>query len=144
MSPNANPVLPKEPPAVRMRRFVLFLVEMSILYFLIWLPWRTSRASFLLFFGFGMIQVSATYISESKSTTWGDTLLSLFVMLLAVGGFIAELVVGFRGKPWWEALLLPVPPFALASVWFKSRNPAPPFFSGVPFLVLALLLKLFT
>lgn len=143
MSANANAV-PKEPPAVRARRFVLFLVEIAMLYFLIWLPWRTSRASFLLFFGFGMIQVSATYISESKSTTWRDTLLSLFVMLLAIGGLIAEIMVGWHAKPWWEALLLPIPPFALASVWFKSRNPAPPFFAGIPFLALALLLKILT
>jgi hypothetical protein len=144
MSANANPALPaKEPSAVKIRRFILLLVEMAVLYFFIYLPWRTIQANFLFFFGFGMIQVSATYISESKSTTWGDTLLSLFVMTLAIGGFIAEIVVGWHSKPWWEALLLPIPPFALASVWFKSHNPAPPFFAALPFLLLALLLKIF-
>ena len=90
-----------------------------------------------------MVQVSATYISETKSVTLGDSLLSLFVMLLAIGGLIAELYVGWHSKPWWQALLLPVPPFCLASVWFKSRNPAPPFFAALPFLLLALLLRIF-
>ncbi len=144
MSPGANAVLPKkEPPAVNVWRFILFLVEIAVLHFFIWLPWRTSRPSFLLFFGVGMVQVSATYISETKDVTLGDSLLSLFVMLLAIGGLIAELYVGWHSKPWWQALLLPMPPFFLATVWFKSRNPAPPFFAALPFLLLALLLKIF-
>ena len=125
------------------RQFILFLVEIAALYFFIWLPWHTSRPSFLFFFGVGMIQVSATYISEAISVTIGDTLLSLFVMLVAFGGLIAELYIGWHSKPWWQALLLPVPPFFLATVWFKSRNPAPPFFAALPFLLLALLLKIF-
>ncbi len=134
--------------AVKVRQFALFVVEVCILYFLIWVPWRTSRASFLVFFGFGMIQVAATYANEFNPGVtpplFMAVLMRVFVGLLAISGLVVELVIGFGAKPWWEALLLPAPPFVIASVWFKSRNPAPPFFAGIFGLMMALLLKLFT
>jgi len=148
MSTDANEALQKEPLAVSIRRFVLFLVELCILYVFIWVPWRINRASFLLFFGSGMIQVAATYAQESNPAVtpplFMNALVRLFVGLLAVALFVFELVVGFGTKPWWEALLLPIPPFVIASVWYKGRNPILPFFSGVIALVLALLLKVLT
>jgi hypothetical protein len=148
MSTDSNSVLAKEPFAVRVRRLILLLVEICILYFFIWVPWRASRASFLLFLGFGMVQVAATYTNEWNPAVvpplFMNRAVRVVVSLLGIAGFVVELVVGFGAKPWWEALLLPVPPFALASVWFKSRNPAPPFFAGAVALLLALLLKLLT
>jgi hypothetical protein len=145
MSIDANEAPQKEPLAVSIRRFVLFLVELCILYFFIWVPWRTNRASFLLFFGSGMIQVAAIYAQEwNPGVTpplFMNGLVRLFVGLLAVALFVFELVIGFGAKPWWEALLLPIPPFIIASVWYKSRNPSWPFISGTIALLLALLLK---
>jgi hypothetical protein len=92
-----------------------------------------------------MIQVAATYAQEWNPAVtpplFMNSLVRLFVGLLALALFVLELVVGFGAKPWWEALLLPVPPFMIASVWYKSRNPALPFFSGTIALVLALVLK---
>jgi hypothetical protein len=38
MSTDANEALQKEPSAVSIRRLVLFLVELCILYFFIWVP----------------------------------------------------------------------------------------------------------
>ncbi len=138
----------KEPLAVSVRRFVLFLIKLCILYFFIWVPWRTNRASFLLFFGSGMIQVAATYAQEWNPAVipplFMNSFMRLFVSLLAIAAFVVELVVGFGTKPWWEALLLPIPPFLIASVWYKGRNPAPPFFTGAIALVVALLLKILT
>ena len=138
--------LRKEPFAVSLRRLALFIVELLILYFFIWLPWRPSRASFLLFFGAGMIQVAATYALEWNPAVipplFMNSLVRVFVGLLAITTFVIELVVGFGNKPWWEALLLPLPPLVIASVWYKSRNPAPPFFTGIIALLLAYLVTL--
>jgi len=33
-------------------------------YFFIWVPWRGSRVDFLLFIGFGMIQVAGFYVQD--------------------------------------------------------------------------------
>jgi hypothetical protein len=139
---SAEEVLTKQPFAVSVRRFILFLAELCILYFFIWIPWRPNRVLFLLFFGVGMIQIAATYAQENnphKPALFMGNIMILLVSILAVAGFIGELVIGFRAKPWWEALLLPIPPFMIASVWFRSRNPAPPFFIGILALFLALL-----
>jgi hypothetical protein len=147
MSAQAIERAAKEPFAVKVRRFVLFLVAVCIIYFFIWVPWHTNRASFLIFCGFGAIQVAATYVNEFNPyipPLFMSSLVRVFVSLLAIAGLVFELVVGFGAKPWWEALLLPIPPFAIASIWFKSRNPAPPFFTGILALVVALLLMLFT
>jgi len=93
-----------------------------------------------------MVQLAATYTSEEnpvdKPPLFMGNLPMVFIGLLALAGFVVELVVGFKAKPWWEALLLPIPPFAFASVWYKRHNPAPPFFTGIFALLLALLGKL--
>jgi hypothetical protein len=140
----AGPISHRKPFAVSFRRFVLLIFEIGILYFLVWAPWRTNPASFCLFFGAGMIQISATYVSELKSTTLGDVLLSLFVMLAALGVLLAEFFIGWHSKSWWLALSLPILPFFLAAVWFKRHASAPPFFAGALLVVLALLLRIFT
>jgi len=138
----------KQPFAVTVRRFVLLLLALGLLYLLVWVPWRPSRATFLIFFGFGMIQLAATYVNEFNPADipplFMRSFVRVFVGLLAIAGLVVELVVGFRAKPWWEAVLLPLPPFAFASVFYRIHNPAPSFFTGVIALVMALLLKLFT
>jgi hypothetical protein len=136
----------KEPFAVTIRKFVLWLLAFGCLYLFVWVPWRPSRASFLAFFGFGMIQLAGTYVSESNPVDipplFMSSLVSLFVMLLAVAGFVVELILGFGAKPWWEALLLPLPPFLFASVFYRVHNPAPPLFTGIFALGVALMLRL--
>jgi hypothetical protein len=136
----------KEPFAVTVRKFVLLLLALGCLYLFVWLPWRPSRASFLVFLGFGMIQLAATYVSQFNPVDipplFMNSLVRVFVMLLAVAGLVVELILGFGGKPWWEALLLPLPPFLFASVFYRVHNPAPSFFTGVIALVVALLLRL--
>lgn len=98
-----------------------------------------------------MTQLAALYTHDLRNSgmAWDgpvffmNPLVSAFVTLLGLGGFVAELVVGFGSKPWWEALLLPIPPFMFASVWYKRHNPVFPSFTGAFALVLALLLKVF-
>ena len=139
-----------EPFAMTVRKFIVLLVVLCLGYFLIWLPWRNSRTDFLLFFGCGMIQLAATYTHDLRKDPANYVLgpilflnpfMYLFVSALAFVGLIFELTVGFNAKPWWEALLLPIPPFAFASVWYKRHNPVLPFFTGIIALVVALLLK---
>lgn len=91
-------------------------------YFFIWVPWRSSRANFLLFLGFGMIQIAGVYTQDLHDSVmaWDapplfmNPFMFLFVSGLALLGFATELIVGARSKAWWEALLLPIPPFVLA------------------------------
>ena len=66
----------------------------------------------------------------------------LLVSGLALLGFATELAVGARSKAWWEALLLPIPPFVFASYSFRRTNPLPPFFAGFVALLIALALKI--
>jgi hypothetical protein len=147
-STHASEQAVKEPFDVTVRKGVLLFLAFACLYWFVWIPWRPSRASFLIFFGFGMIQLAATYVSEFNPgdipPLFMSSFVSLFLMLLAIAGLVVELVLGFRAKPWWEALLLPLAPFAFASVMYRVRNPAPSFFTGVIALVMAVLLKLFT
>jgi hypothetical protein len=68
---------------------------------------------------------------------------SLFVSGLALVGFVIKLKIGFGSKPWWEALLLPIPPFLFTGVvLFPRHNPVQPFFVGVAALLIALVLKI--
>lgn len=133
-----------------MRRAILFLLATSIVYFFIWIPWRTSRSNFLLFLGFGMIQIAAVYTQDLRGSAmaWDapplfmNPFVSLFVSSLAVVGLGTELVVGGRSKALWVALLLPFPPLALATYVFPRTNPVRPFFVGIVLLMLALVLKI--
>lgn len=155
----AHKGLPKDSVAVSVRRAILFLLAMSVAYFFIWVPWRSSRANFLLFLGFGMIQIAAVYTQDLReSLKAGDAqtlyvwllrsplfmnpFMSLLVTALALLGFATELIIGGRSKAWWEALLLPLPPIVLASYTFPRTNPVRPFFVGVGALILALVLKI--
>ncbi len=146
----AHERLPKHSVAVSVRRAILFLLVMSIAYFFIWVPWRSSRANFLLFIGFGMIQIAAVYTQDLRGSVmvWDapplfmNPFMSLFVSGLALFGFATELIIGGRLKALWETLLLPIPPFILASYVFPRTNPVRPFFVGVAALILALVLKI--
>jgi len=148
MSGHASEQAVKQPFDVTVRKGVLLFLALACLYWFVWVPWRPSRVSFLVFFGFGMIQLAATYVNEFNPADipplFMSSLVRLFIRLLAVAGLVIELALGFGAKPWWEALLLPIPPFAFASVLYRIHNPAPSFFTGVMALVMALLLKLFT
>lgn len=150
---------PKDSFAVSVRRFVMFLLGIGLGYVFIWVPWRSSRVDFLLFYGFGAIQVSAMYTQELResltardaqtlyvwllrSPVFMNPFMSLFVSGLALVGFVVELKIGFGSKPWWQALLLPIPPFLFTGVvLFPRHNPVPPFFVGVAALLVALVLK---
>lgn len=99
------------------------------------------------------MQLAATYAQDlpknSRAAIDGPVLflnpfVIVFVSLLGLVGFIIELKIGFGVKPWWEAPLLPIPPFAMASVWYRQHNPAPPFFTGLFALLLAIALKFLT
>jgi hypothetical protein len=146
----AHEGFPKDSVAVSVRRAILFLLAMSIAYFFIWVPWRSSPANFLLFLGFGMIQIAAVYTQDLRGSVmaWDapplfmNPFMSLFVSGLALLGFATELIIGARSKAWWEALLLPIPPFVLASYTFPRTNPVRPFVVGVAVLLLALVLKI--
>jgi len=141
---------PKDSVAVYVRRAILFLLVMSIAYFFIWVPWRSSPANFFLFYGFGMIQIGAVYTQDLRESVMAfdapplfmNPFVSLIVTGLALLGFATELIIGGRSKAWWEAVLLPVPPFVLASYTFPRTNPVPPFFVGIAALLLALVLKI--
>jgi len=66
-----------------------------------------------------------------------NRIVCVLVMILGLLGLISEFVIGFRSKSWWEALLLPVPPFIVTGIWFVRHNPARPFFVGIAALVAA-------
>jgi len=59
---------------VTVRRLVLLLLALGCVYLFVWVPWRPNRVSFLVFIGFGMIQLAGTYISEADRGTphFGD------------------------------------------------------------------------
>jgi hypothetical protein len=143
---------PKDSGGVFLRRFVVFLLGLVLAYCFMWLPWRSSRADFLFFIGCGMIQLAAVYTHDLRARVmaWDapslfmNPFMYLFVSLLSLAGFVLELMVGFGTKPWWEALLLPIPPFMFAGLWYTRHNPVFPFFTGVFALVLAFLLKFLT
>ena len=152
-SQHVNPVregFPKDSSAVSVRGFVLFLLVIGMAYFFIWAPWRSSRANFLLFLGFGMIQIAAVYSQDLHDSVMAldapplfmNPFMLLFVTGLALLGFAIELIIGARAKAWWEAVLLPIPPIVLASYCFRRTNPVPPFFVGLVALLVALTLKI--
>lgn len=146
MTNDSTPALHTNPPSYALRRLVVFLVGLGALYLFAWVPWREHEAIFLLFVGAGMIQLSATYAQESNPAVippaFMGVFVRLFVAVVAVALLIAELAIGFEFKSWWEAILLPLPTFAVSGIWYKSHNPAPPFFSGLIALILALLVAL--
>jgi len=45
-------------------RAIQGLLMICIAYFFIWVPWRGNRVDFLLFIGFGMIQVAGFYVQD--------------------------------------------------------------------------------
>jgi len=142
---------PKDSFAVFVRRSYQNLLMICMAYFFIWVPWRGSRVDLLLFIGFGMIQVAGFYVQDLADNPMPpitgpllflNPFMSFFVLGLGLLGFVVELIVGFVSKPWWEALLLPIPPYIFTLLFaFPRRNPAPPFFAGVLALLLALMLK---
>jgi len=129
---------------VRRGRYVLLLVVLGMTYLFIWLPWKVSPISFFIFLGFGLIQTAGIYCQDNGPSRAPDVpplflnrIVCVLVMILGLLGLISEFVIGFRSKPWWEALLLPVPPFIVTGIWFVRHNPAPPFFVGIAALVAA-------
>jgi hypothetical protein len=117
---------PKDSGGVFLRRFVVFLLGLVLAYFFMWLPWRSSRADFLFFVGCGMIQLAAVYMAWDAPPLFMNPFMSLCVSLLSLAGFVLELIVGFGAKPWWEALLLPIPPlmFAVPHLKFAESQSA--------------------
>jgi len=57
-------------------------------------------------------------------------------------GVVVELTIGFGSKPWWQALLLPIPPLLLAAYLFRRPSPVLPFFLGIAAVFLAIVLKI--
>src|SRR5258708_17702367 len=94
-------------------RTILFLSVISMAYFFIWVPWRSSRVKFLLFYGFGMIQIAAVYTQDLRESVMAfdapplfmNPFMSLFVTGLALLRFATGLIIGGRSKNWLEALL---------------------------------------
>jgi hypothetical protein len=144
--------LTKDSFAIFVWRTIQNLLMVCMAYFFIWIPWRGSRAHFLLFIGFGMVQVAGFYVQDLGDNPMAritgpllflNPLMAIFVNGLGLVGFVVELIVGFGAKPWWEALLLPIPPYIFTLLFvFPRRNPAPPFFAGIFALFLALMLKI--
>jgi hypothetical protein len=141
--------LPKRSVAASVRRATLFLLAIALVYFFIWVPWRTSPSNFPLFLGFGMIQIAAIYTQVLRDgvMAWDapplflNSFMFLLVSGLALVGFVIGLLIGFKSKPWWEGLLLPIPPFVFATYLFRRPNPAPPLSVGLGTLLLSLILK---
>jgi len=142
---------PKDSFAVFVRRSCQNLLMICMAYFFIWVPWRGSRVDLLLFIGFGMIQVAGFYMQDLADNPMApitgpllflNPFMSFVVLGLGLVGLVVELIVGFVSKPWWEALLLPIPPYIFTLLFaFPRRNPAPPFFAGVFALFLGVVLK---
>jgi hypothetical protein len=136
--------------AVFVRRASLFLLAIALAYFFVWVPWRSSRPNFLFFLGFGMVQIAAVYTQDlcGSAMAWDapplilNPFMSLLVSCLALVGLAIELVIAYASKPWWEFLLLPIPPFIFATYLFRRSNPIPPFVAGVFTLLIALYLKI--
>lgn len=59
----------------------------------------------------------------------------ILIPIIAVGAFVAELVIGFMFFPWWVAILSPVVSLLVIGFMLPSRNPAPPFFIGMILLI---------
>jgi hypothetical protein len=147
--------------AIMVRQISMTLIGLFLTYLFLWLPWQTNRSHFLLFFGAGLIQLSVIYMEDVRDDPMGfrfaepkplflsasllcvNNLVYLIVLALAIAGLVMELVVGFHGKPWWEAILLPVPPYLFGLlILFPRHNPAPPFIAGIAAFIIALGLKL--
>lgn len=73
---------------------------------------------------------------------WGFPAGKLFVFFIAMGSFVAEILLGISFISWWAGLLSWVPALFIASVFIpggaaSTRNPAHTFFVGVLIMICA-------
>ena len=94
---------------------------------------------FLIFcFGAGLIQIAyakqpgAGGVSLIDAPLWFSTTAGkIIIPLVAIGLFIAEVILGFVLIAWWAGVFLWLPALLVASMVVPSKNPATPFFLGI-------------
>lgn len=89
-------------------------------------------------FGAGLIQVAYAKqpgpggVSVLDAPLWFSTTTGkIIIPLVAIGLFIAEVILGFVLIAWWAGVFLWLPALLVASIVVPSKNPAVPFFLGI-------------
>lgn len=78
---------------------------------------------------------------------FSDPFGKIIISILAIGLFIAEVILGFVFIGWWAGVFLWLPFFAVSGAFIPgsviaSKNPVKPFFIGILIVVFAIILFL--
>ncbi|MEK7652046.1 MAG: hypothetical protein AAB351_02460 [Patescibacteria group bacterium] len=98
-------------------------------------------------FGAGLIQGAFIRqpgpggVSILDAPLWfSSTAAKIIIPIIAIGLFIAEVILGFVFVAWWAGVFMWLPALLIASIFepgsfIVSRNPAVPFFIGILIII---------